>query len=92
MGKLQWNPLKVVLIDSVFTAVALAIVLLVSNVAVIYVAIALLAASSQPAGAPPDRTWHPPGDVPVDRRGETPVSDYTWMGLASCFLPTSCLP
>ena len=42
MGKLKWNPLKVVLIDSVFTAVALAIVLLVKNVGVIYVAIALL--------------------------------------------------
>lgn len=42
MGKLRWNPLKVLLIDFAFSALALALVLVVPNVAIVYVAIALL--------------------------------------------------
>lgn len=42
MGKLRWNPLKVLLIDFAFSTLALALVLVVPNVAIVYVAIALL--------------------------------------------------
>ena len=85
MGKLKWNPLKVVLIDSVFTAVALAIVLLVKNVGVIYVAIALLgffAAGGALQTGLGVRQLMCPGP-----KGRNTGIYYTWMGLASCFLP-----
>ena len=85
MGKLKWNPLKVVLIDSIFTAVALAIVLLVKNVGVIYVAIALLgffAAGGALQTGLGVRQLMCPGP-----KGRNTGIYYTWMGLASCFLP-----
>lgn len=85
MAKLKWNPLKVVLIDSVFTAVALAVVLLVGNVAVIYVAIALLgffAAGGALQVGLGVRQLFCPGP-----KGRNTGIYYTWMGLASCFLP-----
>ena len=85
MGKLKWNPLKVVLIDSIFTAVALAIVLLVKNVGVIYVAIALLgffAAGGALQTGLGVRQLMCPGP-----KGRNTGIHYTWMGLASCFLP-----
>lgn len=85
MGKLKWNPLKVVLVDSVFTAVALAIVLLVKNVSVIYVAIALLgffAAGGALQTGLGVRQKMCPGP-----KGRNTGIYYTWMGLASCFLP-----
>ena len=81
MGKLKWNPL----IDSVFTAVALAIVLLVKNVGVIYVAIALLgffAAGGALQTGLGVRQLMCPGP-----KGRNTGIYYTWMGLASCFLP-----
>lgn len=85
MGKLKWNPLKVVLIDSIFTTVALAIVLLVKNVGVIYVAIALLgffAAGGALQTGLGVRQLMCPGP-----KGRNTGIYYTWMGLASCFLP-----
>ena len=85
MAKLKWNPLKVVLIDSIFTAVALAIVLLVKNVGVIYVAIALLgffAAGGALQTGLGVRQLMCPGP-----KGRNTGIYYTWMGLASCFLP-----
>lgn len=85
MGKLKWNPLKVVLIDSIFTAVALAIVLLVKNVGVIYVAIALIgffAAGGALQTGLGVRQLMCPGP-----KGRNTGIYYTWMGLASCFLP-----
>jgi MFS family permease len=85
MGKLKWNPLKVVLIDSIFTAVALAIVLLVKNVVIIYVAIALLgffAAGGALQTGLGVRQLLCPGP-----KGKNTGIYYTWMGLASCFLP-----
>lgn len=85
MGKLQWNPIKVVLIDSVFTAIALAIVLLVNNVGVVYVAIALLgffAAGGALQTGLGIRQMMCPGP-----KGRNTGIYYTWMGLASCFLP-----
>ena len=85
MGKLQWNPLKVVLIDSIFTAVALAIVLPVSNVAVIYVAIALLGFFA--AGGALQTGLGIRQEMCPGPKGRNTGIYYTWMGLASCFLP-----
>ncbi len=85
MGKLRWNPLKVLLIDSVFTAVALAIVLLVPNVGVVYVAIALLgffAAGGALQTGLALRQLICPGP-----KGRNAGIYYTWMGFASTFLP-----
>ena len=85
MGKLKWNPLKVVLIDSIFTAVALAIVLLVHVPAVVYIAIALLgffAAGGALQTGLGVRQEFCPGP-----KGRNTGIYYTWMGLASCFLP-----
>ncbi|MDD6652037.1 MAG: MFS transporter [Eggerthellales bacterium] len=42
MGKLRWNPLKVIFIDFVGSAVALAMVLVIPNVIGVYIAIAIL--------------------------------------------------
>lgn len=85
MGKLKWNPLKVVLIDSVFTAVALAIVLLVKNVGVIYVAIALLGFFA--AGGALQTGLGVRQELCPGPKGRNTGIYYTWMGLASCFLP-----
>lgn len=85
MGKLQWNPLKVLLIDSVFTAVALAIVLLVKNVVVIYVAIALLGFFA--AGGALQTGLRVRQELCPGPKGKNTGIYYTWMGLASCFLP-----
>lgn len=85
MGKLKWNPLKVVLIDSVFTSVALAIVLLVQSPTVIFIAIALLgffAAGGALQTGLGVRQEFCPGP-----KGRNTGIYYTCMGLASCFLP-----
>ncbi len=85
MGKLKWNPLKVVLIDSIFTALALIIVLLVRQVFVIYIAIALIgffAAGGALQTGLGVRQRLCPGP-----KGRNTGIYYTWMGLASCFLP-----
>lgn len=85
MGKLKWNPLKVVLIDSVFTALALVIVLLVRQVFIIYIAIALIgffAAGGALQTGLRVRQLLCPGP-----KGRNTGIYYTWMGLASCFLP-----
>lgn len=85
MGKLKWNPLKVVLIDSIFTALALVIVLLVRQVFVIYIAIALIgffAAGGALQTGLRVRQLLCPGP-----KGRNTGIYYTWMGLASCFLP-----
>ncbi|MCP1100845.1 MFS family permease [Aequitasia blattaphilus] len=85
MGKLKWNPLKVVLIDSIFTAVALVITLLVQNVMVVYVAIALLgffAAGGALQTGLGVRQLFCPGP-----KGRNTGIYYTFMSLASCFLP-----
>ncbi len=42
MGKLRWNPLKVLFIDTVFIALALGMVLVIQHVVVIYISIAFL--------------------------------------------------
>ena len=85
MGKLQWNPLKVVLIDSIFSAVALVIVLLVNNVAVVYLAIALLGFFA--AGGALQTGLRVRQELCPGPKGRNTGIYYTWMGLASCFLP-----
>ena len=85
MGKLRWNPLKVLLIDSVFTVVALVMVLLVHQVVIVYIAIALLgffAAGGALQTGLALRQLMCPGP-----KGRNSGIYYTWMGLASCFLP-----
>lgn len=85
MGKLKWNPLKVVLIDSIFTSIALAIVLLVQVPAVVFLAIALLgffAAGGALQTGLGVRQEFCPGP-----KGRNTGIYYTCMGLASCFLP-----
>lgn len=85
MGKLKWNPLKVVLIDSIFTSVALAIVLLFRAPIVVFIAIALLgffAAGGALQTGLGVRQEFCPGP-----KGRNTGIYYTCMGLASCFLP-----
>lgn len=85
MAKLKWNPLKVVLIDSIFTAAALAMVLLMKNVVVVYIAIALLGffaagGALQTGLSLRQEMWPGP-------KGKNTGIYYTWMGAASFFLP-----
>ena len=85
MGKLKWNPLKVVLIDSIFTSAALAIVLLFRAPIVVFIAIALLgffAAGGALQTGLGVRQEFCPGP-----KGRNTGIYYTCMGLASCFLP-----
>ncbi|MGM0237706.1 MFS transporter [Enterococcus sp. AZ103] len=85
MGKLRWNPLKVLLIDSIFTAVALAIVLVFRSPAIVYVSIACLgffAAGGALQAGLSLRQMFIPGP-----KGRNTGIYYTWMGLASTFLP-----
>ena len=85
MGKLRWNPLKVLLIDSIFTVIALSTVLLVKNVVVIYVAIALLGFFA--AGGALQTGLRVRQELCPGPKGRNTGIYYTWMGLASCFLP-----
>lgn len=85
MAKLKWNPLKVVLIDSVFTAVALVIVLLVQQVFIIYIAIALIGFFA--AGGALQTGLGVRQELCPGPKGRNTGIYYTWMGLASCFLP-----
>lgn len=85
MGKLQWNPLKVVLIDSIFTVAALAIVMLVQVTAVVYVAIALLGFFA--AGGALQTGLGVRQELCPGPKGRNTGIYYTWMGLASCSLP-----
>lgn len=85
MGKLQWHPLKVVLIDSIFTAIALAIVLVFRTPQVVYLGIGLLgffaAGGALQAGLRLRQEFCP------GPKGRNTGIYNTWMGLASCFLP-----
>lgn len=85
MGKLRWNPLKVLFIDSVFVAIALAMVLLFQNVMVIYISIAFLgffaAGGALQTGLGVRQMFNP------GPKGRNTGIYYTWMGLASTFLP-----
>ncbi|MEG2627975.1 MAG: MFS transporter [Raoultibacter sp.] len=85
MGKLRWDPLKVVLIDSIFTAVALIVVLLVQQVVVVYAAIAILGFFA--AGGALQTGIAVRQELCPGPKGRNVGIYYTWMGAASCFLP-----
>ncbi len=85
MAKLKWNPLKIVLIDSVMTAAALAGVLFIHQVAIIYVAIALLgffaAGGALQTGLGVVQMFNP------GPKGRNTGIYYTFMGAASYTIP-----
>lgn len=85
MARLKWNPLKVILIDSVFTAVALAGVLFIHQVAVIYIAIAMLgffaAGGALQTGIAVVQLFNP------GPKGRNTGIYYTFMGAASYLIP-----
>lgn len=85
MGKVRWNPIKVLLIDSIFTAVALAIVLLIQQTFVIYIAIALLGFFA--AGGALQTGVSVRQNVVPGPKGRNVGMYYTFMGAASVFLP-----
>ena len=85
MAKLKWSPLKVVLIDSICTAVALAGVLFIHQVAIIYVAIAMLgffaAGGALQTGLAVVQLFNP------GPKGRNTGIYYTFMGAASYLIP-----
>ena len=85
MGKLRWNPLKVLLIDFSFAAIALILVLVVPNVLVVYVAIALLgffaAGGALQTGLVVRQNFCP------GPKGRNTGMYMTFMGVAATFLP-----
>ena len=85
MARLKWNPLKVILIDSVFTAAALAGVLFIHQVAVIYIAIAMLgffaAGGALQTGIAVVQLFNP------GPKGRNTGIYYTFMGSSSDLIP-----
>jgi len=85
MAKLKWNPLKVVLIDSIFTAVALLGVLFIQQVIIIYIAIAMLgffaAGGALQTGLAVVQMFNP------GPKGRNTGIYYTFMGAASYLIP-----
>ena len=85
MAKLKWNPLKVVLIDSICTAVALTGVLFIHQVAIIYIAIAMLgffaAGGALQTGLAVVQLFNP------GPKGRNTGIYYTFMGAASYLIP-----
>lgn len=85
MAKLKWSPLKVVLIDSICTAVALAGVLFIHQVAIIYIAIAMLgffaAGGALQTGLAVVQLFNP------GPKGRNTGIYYTFMGAASYLIP-----
>ena len=89
MGKLRWNPVKVILIDSIIAVAGLGVVLLALPLGVgagaVYVGIALLgfgAAGGMLQTGVTQRQLICPGP-----RGRNVGMYYTFMGAASVFLP-----
>ncbi|MDD3745403.1 MAG: MFS transporter [Anaerostipes sp.] len=85
MAKLKWNPLKVILVDSVMTAIALLLVLFVHQLTVIYVAIALLgffaSGGALQTGLGVVQEFNP------GPKGRNTGIYYTFMGAASYLIP-----
>ena len=85
MAKLKWSPLKVILIDSICTAVALAGVLFIHQVAIIYIAIAMLgffaAGGALQTGLAVVQLFNP------GPKGRNTGIYYTFMGAASYLIP-----
>lgn len=85
MGKLRWNPVKVLFIDAIFTTIPLVAVLLIHNITVIYISIACLgffaAGGALQAGLNVRQMFSP------GRKGRNTGIYYTWMSIASVALP-----
>ena len=85
MAKLKWNPLKVIIVDSVMTAIALAVVLLIHNVAIVYVAILCIgffsAGGALQTGLGVVQMFNP------GPKGRNTGIYYTFMGAASYLIP-----
>ncbi|MDO4943156.1 MAG: MFS transporter [Lachnospiraceae bacterium] len=86
MSKLKWHPLKVLIVDSVMTAAALLVVLLVHQVAIIYVAILVLGFGC--AGGALQTGLSVVQEFVPGPKGRNTGIYYTFMGLASYTLPT----
>ena len=85
MSKLKWHPLKVLIVDSVMTAAALLVVLLVHQVAIIYVAILVLGFGC--AGGALQTGLSVVQEFVPGPKGRNTGIYYTFMGLASYSLP-----
>jgi MFS family permease len=85
MAKLKWNPLKVIIVDSVMTAIALAVVLLIHNVAIVYAAILCIgffsAGGALQTGLCVVQMFNP------GPKGRNTGIYYTFMGAASYLIP-----
>lgn len=85
MAKLKWNPLKVIIVDSVMTAIALAVVLLIHNVAIVYAAILCIgffsAGGALQTGLGVVQMFNP------GPKGRNTGIYYTFMGAASYLIP-----
>jgi MFS family permease len=85
MAKLNWNPIKVVLVDSVMTAVALLMVLFIHQVVIVYIAIAIVgfgaAGGALQTGLGVVQLFNP------GPKGRNTGIYYTFMGIASYLVP-----
>ncbi|MCI8582242.1 MAG: MFS transporter [Dorea sp.] len=85
MSKLKWHPLKVLIIDSLMTAVALLGVLFIHQVAIVYVAILLLGFGC--AGGALQTGLSVVQEFVPGPKGRNTGIYYTFMGAASYLMP-----
>lgn len=85
MSKLKWHPLKVLIIDSVMTAVALLAVLFIHQVAIVYIAILLLGFGC--AGGALQTGLSVVQEFVPGPKGRNTGIYYTFMGAASYLMP-----
>ncbi|MDO4313984.1 MAG: MFS transporter [Eubacteriales bacterium] len=85
MSKLKWHPLKVLIIDSVMTAVALLAVLFIHQVAIVYVAILILGFGC--AGGALQTGLSVVQEFVPGPKGRNTGIYYTFMGAASYLMP-----
>lgn len=85
MSKLKWHPLKVLIIDSVMTAVALLGVLFIHQVAIVYIAILLLGFGC--AGGALQTGLSVVQEFVPGPKGRNTGIYYTFMGAASYLMP-----
>lgn len=85
MAKLKWNPVKVILVDSIITMAALLMVLLIHQVAIIYIAVVLVgfgaAGGALQTGLGVVQLFNP------GPKGRNTGIYYTFMGAASYLIP-----
>ncbi len=85
MSKLKWHPLKVLIIDSVMTAIALLGVLFIHQVAIVYIAILLLGFGC--AGGALQTGLSVVQEFVPGPKGRNTGIYYTFMGAASYLMP-----